>query len=30
MINIKEINYKKFEGVTKEEYEKLCIMARTE
>ena len=28
MNSIKEINYKKFEGVSKEEYDNLCIMAR--
>ena len=28
MNSIKEINYNKFEGVSKEEYDKLCIMAR--
>ena len=28
MNSIKEINYEKFEGVSKEEYDKLCIMAR--
>ena len=30
MTSIKDINYKKFEGVTEEEYDRLCIKARTE